>query len=130
MNKNGFTLIELLVVISLVAVIGTTSFVILMKSMNKTNLEKYNTIVSQIEDSSDIYLSLNDDLYSCVISGNNIKIFLSTLKDAGYVNQSLINPKTNEEFSDDCYVISSYTGGVTSYTFSCDTENLTPENCD
>ena len=102
MNNRGFTLVELLaviVVLSLLALLASTSITKIVKD-SKNDL--YNTQIELIKAAAETWGS--DNLNKLPDSGECKYIELYDLKAYGLLESSIINPKTNQEFSNDMYI--------------------------
>ena len=96
-NTKGFTLVEVLVSIGLLALLGTVIAISLNKVFKDNNKMHYNEYVEKIKSSAmlfvnnsvDIINDLNDDSFKIITIGDLI--------DDGYVNDTLVNPNTNEK---------------------------------
>ena len=100
MNKNGFTLVELLAVIiilSLLALLASTS---VTKIVTNSKNELYNAQISLIEEAAKSWGTDNLNKLSSE-NGECKYISLRKLKEYGLLDESIVNPKTNKEFSDD-----------------------------
>jgi len=102
MNKKGFTLVELLaviVILSLLALIANSSVVNVVKN-SKSDL--YNTQLKLIESAAETW---GDDNFDKLPNEGECKyLTLANLKNYGLLEQKIINPKTNKEFSDNLYI--------------------------
>ncbi len=97
--KKGFTLIELLGVIIILAVIASIATISINSSMKKSKEELYNLQIENIINGAKTWASSNvfnlpDD------NGETIYLTLSELKQSGFVEKDIVNPLTNELFSD------------------------------
>lgn len=99
MNK-GFTLIELLAVIILLGVLSLIATVTVNTTLNKNKtdaceMQKENVISSaKIWSNKNVFSLPSED-------GKSITITLKQLKDDGFVDDNIKNPKTDELLSDD-----------------------------
>lgn len=111
MNNKGFTLIELLAVIiilSLLALITSTAVTNLVKDSKK---DLYNTQIELIKSAAEVWGA--DNLKVLPENGECKYLTLKELKGYGLLDSSVINPKTNEEFSDDLKI--KISGNLTDY---------------
>ena len=102
MNNKGFTLVELLaviIVLSLLALLASTSITNIVKD-SKNDL--YNTQIEIIKAAAETWGS--DNLNKLPDVGECKYLKLSNLKGYGLLETSIINPKTNQEFSNDMYI--------------------------
>ena len=102
MNKNGFTLVELIaviVILGLLALIANSSVVNVVKN-SKSDL--YNTQLKLIESAAESWG--NDNLDKLPNDGECKYLTLANLKNYGLMEEEIINPKTNKEFSDNLYI--------------------------
>lgn len=103
MKRRGFTLIELLGVITLIGLMGLLVVPAVNKSIKDFKEDAYDKSIKSIELSarnwaSDNYLSLPSNIDEVTT------ITLSTLKISGYIDNSLVNPKTNKQFPNDMLI--------------------------
>lgn len=102
MNKKGFTLVELIaviVILGLLALIANSSVVNVVKN-SKSDL--YNTQIKLIESAAETWG--NDNLDKLPNDGECKYLTLSNLKNYGLIEENVINPKTNSEFTDELYI--------------------------
>lgn len=125
-KKKAFTLVELMGVLVIIGAL-TAILIPTISKVLKDNKEKVyqtqlqNIILSAKNLGSDNMFILPEN------EGETIYVTLGQLKQIGYADKSIINPKTNKEFSD-CIVI-----GITkvnnSYEYVIDESTLNGENC-
>ena len=97
MNKKGFTLVEILVSIGLLALLGSV-IAISLNRVFKDNKEKhYNEYVEKIKSSAMLFINNTVDIIND-LNDNSFKIItIGDLIDNGYVNDTLVNPNTDEK---------------------------------
>lgn len=97
MKKNGFTLIEIIICIALIAIISTTSIIILRKNKN-SNIEKIN---KQLFNAATVFIANEEDdngsYYEQAVNNGakGVKIPISYLEDKGYIDKNLKNELYN-----------------------------------
>ena len=102
MNKKGFTLVELLaaiIILSLLALLAGTSVTNVVK--NSKN-ELYDSQLALIKSAAELWGA--DNLSLLPNAGECKYLTLGDLKKYGTLDSNIINPKTNEEFSDDMII--------------------------
>jgi type IV pilus assembly protein PilA len=105
--KKGFTLIELLAVIIILSIILVIVVPTVMDTINDSKDKAYNVTVTSIEEAAKSYLYLNSTLYvDDFLEDGNITVTLQLLKDNGFLDEDVKNPKTNEVMSG--YVLITY----------------------
>lgn len=103
MKNKGFTLAELLGVLIVLAVIALISITSITNTMKENKEELYNIQIENIIfgaknwASSHVFEMPEND-------GESITLTLEQLKQAGFVEEDITNPKTNELFSNDLQV--------------------------
>ena len=103
LTKAGFTLAELLGIIIILAVIALISITSITNIMKENKEDLYNIQIDNIIvgaktwASSHVFELPEND-------GESITLTLEQLKQAGFVEDDIINPKTNELFSNDLQV--------------------------
>lgn len=102
MNKKGFTLVELLGVITIMAVILTIIIPVVGGVLNRSKNTIYNAQVNDILNSAYDYSLKKINLLPD--DGETTYILLNELKKYGFIENSLKDPKTNEEFSNDLVI--------------------------
>lgn len=99
--KKGFTLIELITVIVLLSLIAVFTF----PSVNKVLIERkeklYNIQVDNIKSSAQSYIDKNDLLNN----SSKVIVTLCQLKQNGFTDEKLKDPRNNEYIPDDSKVI-------------------------
>lgn len=110
MKKRGFTLIEIIICISLLAIIGVSSIIV----VSKTTSNNFKSIEKQILTAADTYINIEkDDNGKTFFKGINnggqgVILPLSKLVDKGYINDDAINKIKKEKGNDavkDNYVL-------------------------
>lgn len=103
MKKRGFTLIELLGVITLIGLMGLLVVPAVNKSIKEFKEDAYDKSIKSIELAARNWGT--DNILSLPSSIDEVTtITLSTLKIAGYIDNSLVNPKTNKQFPNDMLI--------------------------
>ncbi len=120
--KRGFTLIELLGIIVVLGIIATIVTPVIQSTLAQNQESVYNTLVKQIEGSAKDYLEYNtdklpqDEGYSTIVK-------LGEMKEAGFIQISIKNPKTDNIISNESYVTVTKKGN--NYTFETTIHDLT-----
>ena len=98
MNKKGFTLIELIVTIALLAVIAVISFVSISKALEQGRKNDCISLVGNIENAVNEYVSDNryNSSFINTVADHKITIGGTTLVNGKYIGP-IINPYTNKE---------------------------------
>jgi len=95
--KKGFTIIELMAVIIIIAIIMMIVVINVNNNINKSKNKTYDILVNSIEKATENYITDNSDLYSNINTpGVVIYVTLQELVDAGYLEEPIKNPLTNE----------------------------------
>ena len=96
-NKKGFTLVEILVSIGLLALLGSVIAISLNRVFKDNNKKHYNEYVEKIKSSAMLFVNNTVDIIND-LNDNSFKIItIGDLIDNGYVNDSLVNPNTDEK---------------------------------
>lgn len=96
--KKGFTLIELMAVIILLGVLGLIATVSVTNVIKENKGKACNIQLNNIISSAKAWASKNTFSLPTT-EGETVVITIQDLKDAGFLDDSIINPKTNKEFS-------------------------------
>lgn len=117
--KRGFTLIELLGIIVVLGIIATIVTPVIQSTLAQNQESVYNTLVKQIEGSAKDYLEYNTDKLP-QDEGDSVVVKLGEMKEAGFIQISIKNPKTDNIISNESYVTvtkkgNNYTFGTTIY---------------
>ncbi|MBE6144391.1 MAG: DUF5011 domain-containing protein [Firmicutes bacterium] len=124
MKRKGFTLIETLGVILLLGIIASIVFVVVDKTIDNSKEKLYEEQLNQIKGSlkdlayANIFLMPDNEEY--------ISITLGQLKQMGYANKEIKNPKNDMCFSND--TILTITKENTGYKY--DILDITDVECD
>ena len=117
MNKKGFTLVELL---GVVAIFALSLLIIIPKVIGvfeATDRNKLDELLNDIYIATDTYLNNNKDKYPELQStGTTVEVSFSNLSDDLLIEKNLINPTTNQPFSEKCRV-EVYVGSDYSYSY-------------
>ena len=96
-NKKGFTLVEILVSIGLLALLGSVIAISLNRVFKDNNEKHYNEYVEKIKSSAMLFVNNTVDIIND-LNDNSFKIItIGDLIDNGYVNDTLVNPSTDEK---------------------------------
>ena len=96
-NRKGFTLVEILVSIGLLALLGSVIAISLNRVFKDNNEKHYNEYVEKIKSSAMLYANNTVDIIND-LNDNSFKIItIGDLIDNGYVNDTLVNPSTDEK---------------------------------
>ena len=129
MNKRGFTLVELLaiiVILSLLTLIGSTTVTKLVKNSKE---KLYDAQIELIKVAAESWGSNNLDKLP-VETGECKYITLKNLKTYGILEESIINPKTNKEFSDDMKIkITSTLTELGNLNFQYEVDSIDVSSC-
>ena len=101
MKKNGFTFIEVLGVITLLSILA----VIVLISVNKSLKESIDTLSSiQIENIKSAAAMWRTDNIELIPDDGYYSISLSDLQGKGYIDNNIIDLKTEQAYSDDLLI--------------------------
>ena len=120
--KRGFTLIELLGIIVVLGIIATIVTPIIQSTLAQNQESVYNTLVKQIEGNAKDYLEYNTDKLP-QDEGDSVVVKLGEMKEAGFIQISIKNPKTDNIISNESYVTVTKKGN--NYTFETTIHDLT-----
>ena len=102
MKKNAFTLIELLAVVTILAILSIIITPIVDKNIKKTREQIYEVQLENIRLAGQNYFSEHKELKP----EENLyaTIELQELINQGYIQNTIKNPKTGENFTETIYV--------------------------
>ena len=101
MKKNGFTLIEILGVITLLSILS----VIVLISVNKSLKDSVETLSSmQLENIKSAAAMWRTDHIDLVSDNDYYIVSLSELQSSGYIDNDIIDFKTEQAYSDDLLI--------------------------
>lgn len=120
--KRGFTLIELLGIIVVLGIIATIVTPVIQSTLAQNQESVYNTLVKQIEGNAKDYLEYNTDKLP-QDEGDSVVVKLGEMKEAGFIQISIKNPKTDNIISNESYVTVTKKGN--NYTFETIIYDLT-----
>lgn len=122
MNKKGFTLVEIIAVIVLLVTIGGIFTVSMVRKLNDKDNNK--DTVKQIISAADAYVSANKEEIEKLYEGYNfVDITIKDLKNNGLLNDDVIDPNTNEKYSDDEKVRITLNGSTGAVEFTISPED-------
>ena len=99
MKKKGFTLVELLAVIVILSVIALIAVPAVTKSVKNAKENAYNTSITNIKLAMQSWK--NDHSNMVPKRGEKVYLTIAQLKHEQYLEQDLINPKTDLPFPND-----------------------------
>ena len=99
MRKKGFTLVELLASITILALLALIAIPAISKQIKNGKNDLYNSQIENIKSAAVAWGT--DNLFKLPEDDTCITVTLGYLKELGYIDNSVINPKTNEEFDND-----------------------------
>ena len=128
MNRRGFTLIELLAVIIILSLLALLTSTAITNIVRDSKQELSDTQISLIETAARLWGA--DNLDKLPDAGECGYLTVEDLKEFGLIDSNLIDPKTNENISDNLYIkitstLSSY--GVPVISYEVDPESV--EGC-
>ena len=104
MKNKGFTLIELLAVIIILAIILVIAVPSVIKLIDDSKQKNYENQVSLIKDAAKLFITKNNSEKDLVEIGDNINITLLELVEEGSLSNFPVDPRTNENFSENFIV--------------------------
>jgi type II secretory pathway pseudopilin PulG len=103
MNRKGFSLIELMGIIILLSIISVLVIPSIDRAMRDFKTKAYNSQLQTIRLAANDWSTENLGKYA-MDEGQTVTIVLGQLKTGGYLQDELINTKTNEPFPDDMQI--------------------------
>ena len=103
MKKNGFTLIELLAVVALLGIIALIAVTTIRDFMRDSKQKLYDEQILQIEQGLKNWANAN--IFLLPDDNNSIRLSLGQLKQDGFVESKISNPKTGKCFSNESTLI-------------------------
>ena len=98
MNRKGMTLTEIIISVAILASIGLTIVFGLNRVFNRQADDDQLSFEDKILSSTDLYLSNNQNLVNDLQTNKGwIIITVGDLTSAGFINENLIDPSTNEK---------------------------------
>ena len=99
MNKRGFTLVELLAVIIILALLALLTSTAITKLVKDSKDELYNTQIELIESAAKAWGA--DNILKLPGNGQCSYLTIQDLKNYGLLDTNLVDPRNNEEISND-----------------------------
>ena len=112
---KGFTLIELLGVIIILGIISLVTIPVVTDILKDNTKTLYENQINNIEESTRNFVAENI-LKLDLSLDSKLGITVGKLKELGYLESSVINPKTKEDFNDNTTVIIENDNGNIEYT--------------
>lgn len=101
MNKNqGFTLVELLAVIAILSIISLIAIPTINKMTDTSREKSYNLQIDNLKSGAKSWGA--EHPFSLPAVGSTKTLTLLELKQGGYVDSDITNPKTKKKFDDNC----------------------------
>lgn len=100
--KKGFTLVELLAVLVILGLLGLIVVPVVDKVIKDSKNDLYNIQIQNIEDGARSWAAKNP--LNLPEENNSIRKTVLELKNDGFIEVDIKNPKTNKLFCDDSYV--------------------------
>ena len=124
MKKNGFTLVELLAVITILSIVSLIAVPSINRSIQASRQNAYDAQVKNLKTGAKEWGV--DNIYSLPADGSEITVDLKTLKQGGYVDSNIKNPKTKKKMSDTCTKVKiANINGKLTYTVTIEDEPAT-----
>lgn len=117
--KRGFTLIELLASITILALLALVAIPAINRQLHNGQENLYSSQIESIKSSASIWAA--DNAFKMPSDGECITLTLGYLKDLGYVDNNIIDPKSKESLSDN-NVFVNITKDNNSYIYEVKTE--------
>ena len=119
MSKKGFTLIEVVTVIFIIGMLFLIAVPPITKLIKDSKADLYEKQLTNIQLAASNWVS---DNLGIIYGDTEIEITLRDLKDGGYIDEDVANPKTGKPFSDEMIIIiKPGTGKEVSYEIKDDT---------
>ena len=96
MKNKGFTLIEILGVLAVLALLSTIIIMSVNKSLKDSKETLYQVQIEEIKNAASMWRT--DNIEQIPNVGYH-SITLRDLQNAGYINNEIINPKTDKELN-------------------------------
>lgn len=103
MKKNGFTLIELITVIALLSIVSVILIPKISDMFQTSKADQLEDVRQEVVTATEVYLnsSCGSENYDKLIREDNIKIYLSSIRDCGLIDNKIYNPMSGEYFDID-----------------------------
>ena len=96
--KKGFTLVELLAVIVILGILSIITIPTFMDNVNSTKEASFENLISNIEQTTELYVRANKDLIPGITTiGNTVVITLQDLVDSGDLKAPLTDQRVGKE---------------------------------
>ena len=123
-KRNGFSLAELLAVIVLLGIISIILVPNITKLLKDSKEDLYNKQIKVIELATKLWAT---DKENKIFLVNNQEwpyiVTLGDLQDASYIDENIVNPNTDENFSDSTLIYINYENNQYTYEVDKDTVN-------
>ena len=99
--KRGFTISELVTVIALLSIFMVVCIPKINSSIKESRADQLEEVRSDVANATEVYLSskCGKEDYKNLTEGNNVKIFLSTISDCGFIDNKIYNPVADNYFN-------------------------------
>ncbi len=103
MKKNGFTLIELITVIALLSIVSVILIPKISDMFQTSKADQLEDVRQEVVTATEVYLnsSCGSENYDKLIREDNIKIYLSSIRDCALIDNKIYNPMSGEYFDID-----------------------------
>lgn len=113
-KSKGFTMVELLAVLVVLAIVTAISVPVITRSLKSGKENSYEQQLNTILDGAKTYGAKNINILPT--KGNSKTITLQDLKEDGYVEDDIKNPKTKKLFADTMQIKITNNNGDIQYT--------------
>lgn len=112
-NRKGFTLIELLAVIAILAIISLIAIPAINKTTDSSRDKVYDAQIDNLKSGGKAWAA--EHVAGLPAVGETKILTLRELKQGGYVDSDITNPKTKQKFDDTCtkVIVSNVNGKLT-----------------
>ncbi len=112
---KAFTLVELIAIIIILGIIAIIAIPSIGSMFEKQKEQEYQKFLNNLYIIAESYIVVNDEKHANLENG--VEVTIEEIKNEGFINQVIINPKTEQEILLTDTILITKTDGIYSFEY-------------